>query len=185
MTEMTPLALAPETLAELRRLYEAAFTVGAPENEWEEWTSKAAEAFPALLDAAAERDALTVAQPCVMRMGEVYDFAWCEAHDRTFALGSSCDHAGLSHVDYLDEDGRRQRGRAVLAEMEMERIAAERDALAAKVAALADWHETKAEKARRFRIEIGGRNPVMDKAAEVHTDAARRLRAALDEEPQP
>ena len=63
--------------------------------------------------------------------------------------------------------------------------AAERDALAAKVAALADWHETKAEKARRFRIEIDGRNPVMDKAAEVHTDAARRLRAALDEEPQP
>ena len=62
---------------------------------------------------------------------------------------------------------------------------AERDALAAKVAALADWHETKAEKARRFRIEIDGRNPVMDKAAEVHTDAARRLRAALDEEPQP
>ena len=63
--------------------------------------------------------------------------------------------------------------------------AAERDALAAKVAALADWHETKADKARRFRIEIDGRNPVMDKAAEVHTDAARRLRRALDEEPQP
>ena len=63
--------------------------------------------------------------------------------------------------------------------------AAERDALAAKVEALADWHETKADKARRFRIEIDGRNPVMDKAAEVHTDAARRLRATLDEEPQP
>ena len=63
--------------------------------------------------------------------------------------------------------------------------AGERDALAAKVAALADWHETKAEKARRFRIEIDGRNPVMDKAAEVHTDAARRIRRALDEEPQP
>ena len=63
--------------------------------------------------------------------------------------------------------------------------AAERDAMAAKVAALADWHETKADKARRFRIEIDGRNPVMDKAAEVHTDAARRLRAALDEEAQP
>ena len=66
-----------------------------------------------------------------------------------------------------------------------ERRAAERDALAAKVAALADWHETKADKARRFRIEIDGRNPVMDKAVEVHTDAARRLRAALDEEAQP
>ena len=58
--------------------------------------------------------------------------------------------------------------------------AAERDALVAKVASLADWHETKADKALRFRIEINGENRVMDKAAEVHTDAARRLRAALD-----
>ena len=50
--------LTPETLAELRRLYEVAFSVAAPENDWEEWTSKAAEAFPALLHAAAERDRL-------------------------------------------------------------------------------------------------------------------------------
>ena len=56
MTDWT--RVTPETLAELRRLYEAAFTVGAPENEWEEWTSKAAEAFPALLDAANDADAL-------------------------------------------------------------------------------------------------------------------------------
>ena len=153
-------------VTELRRLYEAAFTVAAPENEWEEWTSKAAEAFPALLDAAAERDALTVAQPCVMRMGEVYDFAWCEAHDRTFALGSSCDHAGLSHVDYLDEDGRRQRGRAVLAEMEMERIAAERDALAAKV-----------ERVRAL--------PAKHPAGGWYMTSMRDVLAALDEEPQP
>ena len=153
-------------VTELRRLYEAAFTVAAPENEWEEWTSKAAEAFPALLDAAAERDALTVAQPCVMRMGEVYDFAWCETHDRTFALGSSCDHAGLSHVDYLDEDGRRQRGRAVLAEMEMERIAAERDALAAKV-----------ERVRAL--------PAKHPAGGWYMTSMRDVLAALDEEPQP
>ena len=61
---------------------------------------------------------------------------------------------------------------------------AERDALAAtveRVRALADWHETKADKARGFRIEINGENRVMDKAAEVHDDAARRLRRALDE----
>ena len=50
-----------------------------------------------------------------------------------------------------------------------------------RVRALADWHETKADKARRFRIEINGENRVMDKAAEVHDDAARRLRRALDE----
>ena len=60
----------------------------------------------------------------------------------------------------------------------------ENAALAATVErlrALADWHETKADKARRFRIEINGENRVMDKAAEVHDDAARRLRRALDD----
>ena len=58
--------LTPETLAELRRLYEVAFSVAAPENDWEEWTSKAAEAFPALLDAAELRwilDAETGGEP--------------------------------------------------------------------------------------------------------------------------
>ena len=131
-----------------------------------ELLASAVNALPALLDAAAERDALTVAQPCVMRMGEVYDFAWCETHDRTFALGSSCDHAGLSHVDYLDEDGRRQRGRAVLAEMEMERIAAERDALAAKV-----------ERVRAL--------PAKHPAGGWYVTSMRDVLAALDEEPQP
>ena len=62
----------PEMLAELRRLYEAAFTVAAPENEWEEWTSKAAEAFPALLDAAAERDALAATVKRVRALHEPY-----------------------------------------------------------------------------------------------------------------
>ena len=58
-------------------------------------------------------------------------------------------------------------------------VQAERDTLAAKVRNLADWHETKADKARRFRPEVNGENHVMDKAAAVHDDAARRLRAAL------
>ena len=182
MTDPTP------NLAELRRLAEAA-TPGPWAARygvsWEarvctttssladvdstanaELIAAAINALPALLDAAAERDALTVAQPCVMRMGEVYDFAWCETHDRTFALGSSCDHAGLSHVDYLDEDGRRQRGRAVLAEMEMERIAAERDALAAKV-----------ERVRAL--------PAKHPAGGWYMTSMRDVLAALDEEPQP
>ena len=57
--------LTPETLAELRRLYDVAFAVGSPENYWEEWTSKAADVFPALLDAAedaAARPAETVSE---------------------------------------------------------------------------------------------------------------------------
>ena len=70
MTDWT--RVTPEMLAELRRLYEAAFTVGAPENEWEEWTSKAAEAFPALLDAAAERDALAATVERVRALHEPY-----------------------------------------------------------------------------------------------------------------
>lgn len=45
---------------------------------------------------------------------------------------------------------------------------------------LAEWHETKAEKARRYRPEIDDQNRVMDKAAEVHEDAARRLHALLE-----
>lgn len=48
-----------------------------------------------------------------------------------------------------------------------------------RLADLADWHETKAMKARNYP---GGpeRLDEMRKAAEVHDDAARRIRAALD-----
>lgn len=28
--------------------------------------------------------------PCDMRCGQPYDFAWCETHDTTFALGDVC-----------------------------------------------------------------------------------------------
>ncbi len=42
---------------------------------------------------------------------------------------------------------------------------------------LADWHDTKADKARRFRPAT--ENRVMDKAAEVHEQAAARIRDAL------
>lgn len=58
------------------------------------------------------------------------------------------------------------------------RLGEAREALA-RVEALVDWHETKAEKARLYRPEVDGENRVMDKTAEVHDDAARRLRAAL------
>ena len=56
----------------------------------------------------------------------------------------------------------------------------ERDRLAAAVESLAEWHETKAMKARHYRSGMDGQNAVMDKAAEVHEDAARRIRRALD-----
>lgn len=66
-------------------------------------------------------------------------------------------------------------------------LMAERDAARAEVAALrgrietlADWHETKAEKARRF--PGAGNEAVMTKAAQVHDDAATRLRALAADE---
>ena len=42
---------------------------------------------------------------------------------------------------------------------------------------LADWHETKATKARLYP---GAEVEIMQKAAQVHDDAARRLRAILE-----
>ena len=77
----------------------------------------------ALLDACDERDRLAAVIPCDERYSEPYDFAYCEAHDRTFALGSHCDHAGLSEVDYLGERERGQRVRAIRAEDERDRLA--------------------------------------------------------------
>ena len=56
----------------------------------------------------------------------------------------------------------------------------ERDRLSAAVESLAEWHETKAMKARHYRSGMDGQNVVMDKAAEVHDDAARRIHRALD-----
>ena len=58
MTDWTTARVTPETLAELRRLYEAAMCVDANEMAWDEWTTAISEAADALLDAAAERDAL-------------------------------------------------------------------------------------------------------------------------------
>jgi hypothetical protein len=45
-----------------------------------------------------------------------------------------------------------------------------------EVQGLAEWHETKAEKARAF--PGAGHENAMEKAAQVHDDAARRLRQA-------
>jgi hypothetical protein len=46
----------------------------------------------------------------------------------------------------------------------------------ASVLSLADWHDTKAEKARRFPGPLERNEDVMRGKATVHDDAARRLR---------
>ena len=107
----------------------------------------------------------------------------CKAAAR---IDSRIRHAldGLSHVDYLDDDGRKQRGRAVRAETEMERIAAERDALAAKVErvrALADEWTYNGE----FGWDDGSHTYGPDCEGQALDYAAAKLRRALDEEPQP
>lgn len=68
--------------------------------------------------------------------------------------------------------------RAALAEAhvaEFERLRA----VVTRMEALADWHETKADKAMLFPGD--GNVLIADKAATVHRDAAARLRAALTE----
>ena len=156
-----------------------------------------AEVVDGALDAAAERDALAAK---VERLtGELVDAGYRQGEDRAErdALRSMLAGRCLSGITHRDEEHRQSvcmlpEGHAPLMHddcmgctwtdadhWEPSAI----DALAAKVArvrALVDWHETKADKARRFRIEINGQNPVMDKAAAVHADASRRLRAALD-----
>ena len=52
--------LTPETIAELRLIYEEAMRVGSNEMAWDEWTTAISEAAEDLFDAAAERDALAV-----------------------------------------------------------------------------------------------------------------------------
>ena len=122
MTDWT--RVTPEMLAELRRLYEAAFTVAAPENEWEEWTSKAAEAFPALLDAAAERDRLARLLDEPRRSGCAVEIAGVRI--------APCDKRGQT-ADMLAAD-RLRRELAYMAEAlgnartEVERLSAQLDA---------------------------------------------------------
>lgn len=76
----------------------------------------------------------------------------------------------------VTQDGRLSHAVRVASEA-LRSTEARTDALAARIAALADWHETKAEKARRF--PGAGHEVEMEKAAQVHDDAARRLRALL------
>lgn len=59
---------------------------------------------------------------CKIFHEEPYDFDYCKVHDRTFDQGGTCDHAGLSEIDYLSDREMQQRGRAVRAEMKLDNI---------------------------------------------------------------
>lgn len=110
--------LTPERRAELRE------SVNQETNLEAVYRKVGGATLAVLLDAADELDRLAAVIPCDERYSGPYDFAYCEAHDRTFALGSHCDHAGLSEVDYLGEREQGQRVRAIRAEDERDRLAA-------------------------------------------------------------
>lgn len=78
-------------------------------------------------------------------------------------------------VDRTDHDDREERLREQLDEL---------DATVGRLITLADWHDTKAEKATASPGSGELNEARMSKAAEVHRDASRRIREAIDGEGQ-
>lgn len=70
---------------------------------------------------------------CVMTHTPPFNFAQCETHDETFALGETCRFDGRDMVDVLFEAADEQRGRAVRAEMYLDRVRAIADELMADI----------------------------------------------------
>lgn len=83
-----------------------------------------------VVDALIEQSLLAYTpETCRMTHTEPYDFAVCETHDTTFALGSECKFNGRLMVDVLADEADEQRMRAVRAEHESEHTV--QDAVAA------------------------------------------------------
>lgn len=102
------------TLEELReqhvRAIEAAYGADV--------TAEAGARFDATV--AAALDGADRPSPCDMKQGEPYDFAWCEAHDTTFALGEVCKwHGKDSVVDVLQDEADEQRAARIRAEIQL------------------------------------------------------------------
>lgn len=70
---------------------------------------------------------------CVMTHEEPYDFATCETHDTTFALGAECKFNGREVWEVFAEEADEQRGLKVRAEMEAEESAIALDVLRATI----------------------------------------------------
>lgn len=78
-------------------------------------------------------DRWTKQAPCVMTHTPPYDFAQCETHDETFPLGENCRFHDRDMVEVLFEAADEQRGRAVRAELYLERVRAIADELLADI----------------------------------------------------
>ncbi|MEJ7648582.1 MAG: hypothetical protein WKF57_05945 [Nakamurella sp.] len=68
------------------------------------------------------RDHSDIPGPCKVTHTPPFDFAQCETHDETFALGSICKwHGAQSISEVLQAEADDQRGLKVRAEMELDR----------------------------------------------------------------
>lgn len=73
-----------------------------------------------ILDRLGSAESLTEPQPCNYSHEEPYDFDYCSTHDQTFERGGECNYKGMSVINYVDDSTMKQRGRAVIAEGELE-----------------------------------------------------------------
>lgn len=67
----------------------------------------------------------TVPITCDMKEQKPFDFAWCETHDTTFALGERCKFYGREMWEVYAEEASEQRARAVRAEEALEELRAD------------------------------------------------------------
>ena len=81
---------------------------------------------------------------CVMTHTPPFDFAQCETHDETFPLGGACRfHGRTSVAEVYADEADQMRARAVLAEAEVARLTAERDAAIERLERVIDqWRKT-------------------------------------------
>ncbi|QOC55981.1 hypothetical protein PP494_gp51 [Gordonia phage Matteo] len=71
--------------------------------------------------------------PCDMKQGAPYDFAWCETHDTTFALGEKCKFDGREPWEVFADEANEQRQLKVRAEMTLDRTRGDLDAALATI----------------------------------------------------
>lgn len=113
INDTAPVLLSDKRLAELR-----AATGDCTQGDIAELFSH----IDALLLRAQTAECFTLAHPCVEIYEAPYDFKYCQTHDRTFALDGTCDYAGKSVMDHLDDEIAKQRVRAMRAEDKLHEV---------------------------------------------------------------
>ncbi|AMS02457.1 hypothetical protein SEA_LORDFARQUAAD_58 [Gordonia phage LordFarquaad] len=71
--------------------------------------------------------------PCDMKQGAPYDFAWCETHDTTFALGEKCKFDGREPWEVFADEANEQRQLKVRAELSLDLTRGQLDAALATI----------------------------------------------------